>query len=91
MKKRPVINPNKPKKIVEFVMLDRDVSLNDMLLSGSNLLQILIGIITRLREHSVAMTVHVEARFLQAAVPSEWCRFLRFKNIQRAIKVRTIS
>ena len=72
MKKRPVINPNKPKKkIVEFVMLDRDVSLNDMLLSGSNLLQILIGIITRLREYSVAMTVHVEAMCLQAAVPSE--------------------
>ena len=87
-----VINPNKPEKVRRVwnaKLKFSGVSLNDML-SVPDLVQNLIGIIFRLREHSIAMTVDVEAMFLQVLVPSDDCRFLRFfwrDNISDPIQV----
>ncbi len=76
-----VINPNKPEKVrrvCNAAAKFKGVSLNDKLLTGPDLLQNLIGIIFRFREHSVAVTADVEAMFLQVSVPSDDCKFLRF-------------
>ena len=56
----------------------RVVSLNDKLLSQPDLLQSLIGIIFRFREHQIALSADIEAMFLQIAVPSDDNRCLRF-------------
>ena len=70
----PVINHNKPEKVCRVCNAKLNlmgVSLNDMLLSGPDLVQNLIGIIFRFGEHSTAMTADVEAMFLQVLVPSD--------------------
>ena len=54
------------------------VALNDKPLSGPDLLQSLIGIIFRFREHQIALSADIEAMFLQIAVPSDDCRRLQF-------------
>ena len=54
------------------------VALNDKLLPGPHLLQSLIAIIFRFREHQIALSADIEAMFLQVAVPSDDSRFLRF-------------
>ena len=48
------------------------------LLSGPDLLQSLIGIIFRFREHDIALFTDIEAMFLQVADPSDDSRCLRF-------------
>ena len=54
------------------------VALNDKLLPGPDLLQILIGIIFRFREHQIALSADIEAIFFQVAVPNDDNRCLPF-------------
>ena len=54
------------------------MALNDKLLSGPDLLQSLVGIIFRFREHQIALSADIEAMFLQIGVPSADSRCLRF-------------
>ena len=77
----PVINPHKPEKVrrvCNAAAKYQGVALNDKFLSGPDLLQSLIGIIFRFREHQIALSADIEAIFLQVAVPSDDSRFLRF-------------
>ena len=77
----PVINPHKPEKVRRVCSAAakyQGVALNDKVLSGPDLLQSLIGIIFRFREHQIALSADIEAIFLQAAVLSDDCRCLRF-------------
>ena len=77
----PVINPHKPEKVrrvCNAAAKYQGVSLNDKLLSGPGLLQSLIGIIFRFREHEIALSADIEAMFLQVAVPTDDGRCLRF-------------
>ena len=77
----PVLNPHEPEKfrrVCNAAAKYQGVALNDKFLSGVNLLQSLIGIIFRFREHQIALPAHIEAMFLQVAVPNEDSRCLRF-------------
>ena len=77
----PVINPNKPEKVrrvCNAAAKYQGVALNDKLLPGPDLLQSLIGIIFRFREHQIALSADIEAMFLQVAVPKDDSRCLRF-------------
>ena len=77
----PVINPHKPEKVrrvCNAAAMYQGVALNDRLLSGPDLLQSLIGIIFRFREHQIALSADIEAMFLQVAVPNDDSRCLRF-------------
>ena len=56
----------------------QNVALNDKFLSGTDLLQSLIGIIFRFREHQIALSADMEAMFLQVAVRKDDSRCLRF-------------
>ena len=67
----PVFHPQKPNKV--RVMFDcsakyRRTSLNDQLLQGPDLTNTLVGVLTRLREESVALMSNVEAMFHQVKV-----------------------
>ena len=53
------------------------LALNDKILSGPDLLQILIRIF-RFREHQIALSADIEAMFLQVDVPGD--DSLRFLN-----------
>ena len=69
----PVINPHKPEKVrrvCNAAAQYQSVALNDKLLSGPDLLQSLVGIIFRFREHQRALSADMEAMFLQIDVPS---------------------
>ena len=77
----PVINPHKPEKIrrvCNAAAKYQGVVLNDKFLSGPDLLQSLIGIIFRSREHQIALSADIEAMFLQVAVPKDDSQCLRF-------------
>ena len=77
----PVLNPHKPEKIrrvCNAAAQYQGVALNDKLLSGPDLLQSLIGIIFRFREHHIALSADIEAMFLQVAVSNDDGRCLRF-------------
>ena len=77
----PVINPHKPEKVKRVCNVDakyKGGSLNDKLFTGPDLLQILVGIIFRVREHQVVLTVDIEAMFLQLKMPLKEWRVLRF-------------
>ena len=68
----PVINPQKPEKVrrvCNAAAKYQGVALNDKLLPGTDLLQSLIGIIFRFREHQTALSPDIESMFLQVAVP----------------------
>ena len=76
----PVENPNKPGKVgrvYNAASKFRGISLNENLLWGTDLLQNLIGIFFRFREQKIAMTIDIEAMFLQVKVPPGDCRVLR--------------
>ena len=76
-----MINPHKPEKVrrvCNAAAKFRGTSLNDMLLTGPDLLQNLVGIIFRFREHPIALTADIEAMFLQVKVPPQDCKVLRF-------------
>ena len=77
----PVMNPHKSekvRKVCNAAAKYQGVALNDKLLPGPDLLQSLIGIIFRFREHQVALSADIEAMFLQVAVPSDDSRCLQF-------------
>ena len=79
-----VINPHKPEKVrrvCNAAAKYQGLALNHKLLPGPDLLQSLIGIIFRFREHQIALSADIEARFLQVAVPSDDSRCLRFLRI----------
>ena len=76
----PVINPHKPEKVrraCNAAAKYQGVALNDKLLSGPDLLQSLIGIIFRFREHQIVFSADIEEMFLQVAVPNDDSRCLR--------------
>ena len=89
----PVVNPHKPEKVrrvCNAASKYKGESLNDKLLTGPDLLQNLVGIIFRFREHQIALTADIEAMFLQVKVPPQECRVLRFlwrNNPQEKIDV----
>ena len=89
----PVINPHKPEKVRRVCNAAanyQDVALNAKLLPGPDLLQSLIGIIFRFREHQIALSADIEAMFLQVAVPKDDSRCLRFlwrEDPERRIEV----
>ena len=79
----PVINPHKPEKVRRVCHASakyQGVALNDKLLPGPDLLQSLIRIIFRFREHQIALSANIEPIFLQVAVPNNDNRCLRFSG-----------
>ena len=77
----PVINPHKPEKVrrvCNAAAQYQGVALSDKLLSGPDLLQSLVGIIFRFREHQIALSADIEAMFPQIGVPSADSRCQRF-------------
>ena len=77
----PVINPHKPEKVRKVCNAAAKyecVALNVKLISEPDLLQSLIGIIFRFQEHQIALSAHIEAMFLQVAVPKDDNRHLQF-------------
>ena len=88
-----VINPHKPEKVrrvCKAAAKYQGVALSDKLLPGPDLLQSLIGIIFRFREHQIALSADIEAMFLQVAVPNDDSRCLRFlwrENPEQRIEV----
>ena len=78
-----LLTPHKPEKVRRVCNAAAEyqaVALNDKLLSGPDLLQSLIGIIFRFREHEIALSADIEAMFLQVAVPTDDSRCLRFQS-----------
>ena len=76
-----VYNPNKPGKL--RVVMDasakfQDSSLNDMLLSGPDLMNGLVGVLCRFRQNTVAFMCDIEGMFHQFRVNPEHRNFLRF-------------
>ena len=74
-------NPHKPEKVrrvCNAAAKHQDVALHDKLLSGPDLLQSLIGIIFRFREHPIALSADIEAMFFQVAVPNDGNQCLQF-------------
>ena len=68
----PVNNPRKTEKVRRVCNAAAKYkweSLNDKLSTGPDLLQNLVGIIFRFREHQIALTADIEAMFLQVKVP----------------------
>ena len=77
----PVQNPNKPGKIrrvANAASKYRGQSLNSNLLTGPDLLNSLLGILLRFREHPVAILADIESMFMQIAVKQEDQSALRF-------------
>ena len=77
----PVFHPQKPDKV--RVVFDcsakhHDTSLNDQLLQGPDLMNTLVGVLTRFREEPIALIADIEAMFYQVQVPSADCDTLRF-------------
>ena len=76
-----VQNPNKPGKIrpvANAASKYRGQSLNSNLLTGPDLLNSLLGILLRFREHPVAILADIESMFMQIAVKQEDQSALRF-------------
>ena len=70
----PVINPNKPGKMRRFANAASKFggeSLNSNLLTGPDLLNNLVGVLLRFREHPVAVLSDIEGVFMQIAVRKE--------------------
>ncbi|XP_041974007.1 uncharacterized protein LOC121729533 [Aricia agestis] len=75
-----VCNPAKPKirLVHDAAARSHGRSLNDMLLSGPDLLQSLPGVIMRFRRHSVAVTADIKEMFMRIRVRKEDRDALRF-------------
>lgn len=76
-----VYHPRKPQKIrVVFDCSARHegTSLNDQLMSGPDLTNSLVGVLTRFRQEPVAFMADIEAMFHQVQVPDDQRDFLRF-------------
>ena len=77
----PVVNPNKCNKVrVVFDCAARcnNASLNDNLMRDPDLMNSLIGVLTRFRKNRVAIVGDMEAMFHQVFVQSEHANALRF-------------
>ena len=77
----PVMNVNKPGKV--RVVFDcaakyKDTSLNSQLLQGPDLMNSLVGVLTRFRQEKIAFAADIEAMFHQVQVREEDCDALRF-------------
>ena len=76
-----VINPNKPgnfRRVSNAKSKFKGVCLNDMLLTGPDLLCNLLGVITRFREEKHPITADIEGMYMQVSVNPEDRKFLRF-------------
>ena len=70
----PVINPNKPgkvRRVLNGAAKFHGTSLNKSLLTGPDLLQNLIHVLLRFRQHQIAVSADIEGMFLQVGVP-DW-------------------
>ena len=70
----PVTNPSKPRKmrrVANTASKFRGEPLNSSLLTGPDLLNNLVGILLRLREHPVAVLSDIEGMFMQTVVRQE--------------------
>jgi hypothetical protein len=70
--------PNKIRVVFDCAASHEGVSLNDILLSGPDLTNSLIGVLLRFRQEPVAVTGDIESMFYQVAVPSNQRDYLRF-------------
>ena len=76
-----VINPNKPGKLRRVSNAKskfKGVCLNDMLLTGPDLLCNLLGVITRFREGKHPITADIEGMYMQVSVNPEDRKFSSF-------------
>ncbi|XP_075259989.1 uncharacterized protein LOC142351729 [Convolutriloba macropyga] len=76
-----VTNPNKPgkvRRVANAASKFRGESLNSNLLTGPDLLNNLVGVLLRFREHPVAVLSDIEGMFMQIAVRQEDQSTLRF-------------
>ena len=76
-----VYHPQKPDKlrvVFDSSAVFSGVSLNDVLLSGPNLMNQLLGVLIRFREEPVAVTADVEQMFYAFKVRDDHTRYLRF-------------
>ena len=67
----PVMNPNKPgkvRRVLNGASKFPGVSLNNVLLTGPDLLQKLIHTLIRFRQHQIAVSADIEGMFLQVGV-----------------------
>ena len=80
----PVFNkPGKTRVVFDCAAKFRGVSLNDQLLSGPDLTNSIIGVLTRFRENPVALAADIECMFHQIKVPPadrDAFRFLWWPN-----------
>ena len=77
----PVSNEHKPHKV--RVVFDcaasyRGTSLNDQLLTGPDLTNSLVGVLTRFRQHPIALMADIEAMFNQVRASPSDRNYLRF-------------
>ncbi|XP_060575097.1 uncharacterized protein LOC132732639 [Ruditapes philippinarum] len=77
----PVANVNKPGKV--RVVFDcaakyKSISLNSQLLQGPDMMNSLVGVLTRFRPEKVALSADIEAMFHQVRVCEKDCDALRF-------------
>ena len=75
-----MVNPNKPNKVrVVFDCAPRcsNVSLNDILMRGPDLMNSLIEVLTRFQKNCIALVGDIEAMF-QVFVKSDHANALRF-------------
>ena len=74
-------NPNKPGKVrvvFDAAAKHENVSLNDMLMTGPDLLNSLIGVLLRFRLNNIALVADIKEMFHQVKVPSQDSDSLRF-------------
>ena len=76
-----VINPRKPEKlriVFDCAAQHQGMSINQALMQGPDLVNSLVGVLTRFRKHPVAITADVEAMFHQVKVAPRDRDSLRF-------------
>ena len=74
----PVIKPEKVRIVFDCSARYMNTSLNDQVFKGPDLMNKLIGILLRFREHPIAIMADVESMFHQVKVSPEDCGALRF-------------
>ena len=77
----PVINPNKlgkVRRVLNVAAKFHGTSLNESLLTGPDLLQNLIHVLLRFRQHQLALSADIEGMFLQVGVSDGDKPSLRF-------------